>query len=148
LLDVVLSAKAVEFVRRREAREPIFRDRARKLQRQPRLAPPARADEDPDRDRRVRIEPFAKIGERAVPADERDDVGAIGAEQRGLGIVPRRELRPPLLLGEAQIGLRPDRHVDAAAARLNDDVVVAAYVCALGRRIHRALSEGANLTPD
>ncbi len=149
LLDAVLFAKPVELVRCREARKPaLLHDLARKLQRQPRLAPPARADEDANRDRSFAREPSAEIGHCDLSADQRDDVGAIGAEQRGLGIVPRRKFCPPLVLGEAKIGLGPNGHVHAAAARLNDNVVVAEDACALGRRIHRALREGANITPD
>jgi hypothetical protein len=45
---------------------------------------------------------------------------------------------------EPQAGLRADRNIDATAARLNDDVVIAKDVCVLGPRVDRAFSEGAD----
>ena len=79
---MVLRAKAIEFVVVGKSGEPSFvRDRPRQFQREAGLAAPAGADQHANGDRRFMLQPKPQVGHLAIPADERHDVGAIGAEQ-------------------------------------------------------------------
>jgi hypothetical protein len=53
------------------------------------------------------------------------------------------ELRLIDVARQAKVGLGPDRHIDAAAARLNDDIVVAEDIRVLGGRLPRPVPESA-----
>ena len=66
-------------------------------------------------------------------ADERYDVGAVGAEQRRFGGILCGQLGAAFILRQAKIGPpRLNGYIHAAAAGLDKDVVVAKDIRALG----------------
>jgi hypothetical protein len=105
-----------------------------------RLAASAGAYENANRNRGRIMQPLSQLADLAVTSEQRDDVGAVGAQQRDFRGASRREFAEPHVLRQTQLGPpRLNGHAHDAVDRLNDNVVVAEYVRVLGGRSHRTV---------
>jgi hypothetical protein len=136
--NVMLLAKPVELFLFDDAGQPsLFRRLARQFERKPRLAAAARPNDYAQRNGLIAAQPVPKTSERILASEQGNNIRAIGAQQRRIGPVEPGQFGSRLKSRQAQMrDVRIDRDIDAAADRLNNDVLAAFNPSVWGRIGH------------